>query len=180
MATFKFHANRLSLDKLRRRTSLVWISAAVVISLCIFVSAIWMSPLATYIWVRRPPMPAQLAVLSPEEARPVSPKRAYLRAGGISTEGLGVCGGHLVLFSVNSSTDFLSHLWSVNSASLQTEHRSFRCTRLVAHLFVGGNLRCQVRNRRLFHVADLEWGGKPYREQGAVSCHRRAKDLQDN
>ncbi|KAJ6476964.1 hypothetical protein C8R45DRAFT_1008427 [Mycena sanguinolenta] len=85
---------RLSLDKLRGRTPLVWIWAGVIISLCILVSAVWLSPLATYIGMRRLPMPvqAQLAAVSPpppEESQHVPPKRTYLRVGSISTEGLG-------------------------------------------------------------------------------------------
>ncbi|KAF7350727.1 hypothetical protein MSAN_01633800 [Mycena sanguinolenta] len=87
---------RFSLDKLRGRTPLVWIWAAVIISLCILVSAVWMSPLATYIGGPQLPLPgpAQLAVAPPspppeEPQVQVPAKRSYLRVGSISTEGLG-------------------------------------------------------------------------------------------
>ncbi|KAJ7800988.1 hypothetical protein B0H14DRAFT_2897466 [Mycena olivaceomarginata] len=79
-----FYAKRLSWDTLRRRTPLIWIFLAAVLSLCVFVSAVWMSPLATYLGMRLIPSVAPL-----EEPKQVSAKRTYLRAGSIGTEGLG-------------------------------------------------------------------------------------------
>jgi hypothetical protein len=86
-----FYAKRLSWDTLRRRTPLIWIFLAAVLSLCVFVSAVWMSPLATYLGMRLIPSVAPL-----EEPKQVSAKRTYLRAGSIGTEGLGVCGAGTV------------------------------------------------------------------------------------
>ena len=91
---------RSPLYKLRGRTQLVWIWAAAVVSFCIFLSAVW-TPLATYVGERRPPMPepAELEVPSTPS------KRAYLRVGSISTEGLGVRVPRAVLFSPTITVD---------------------------------------------------------------------------
>ncbi|KAF8180795.1 hypothetical protein K438DRAFT_1841840 [Mycena galopus ATCC 62051] len=85
-----FYAKGLSWDNLRRRTPLKWIIVAAVLGLCVFVSAVWMSPLAAYFERGRTTMSAPLSLVDPpEELDQVSAKRVYLRAGTISTEGVG-------------------------------------------------------------------------------------------